>query len=89
VSERFIPLAVIPFMSQWKRLSAKWSAAVTPDTWASTCWAIERCGEGLKNLGDPSWNRYGTRGQQLGVGVHLHASAGLAGKAVVAALERV
>jgi len=26
VSERFIPLAVIPFMSPMKRLSAKWSA---------------------------------------------------------------
>ena len=36
--------------------------------------------KGFKNLGDPYWHPLWNTCQELGVGVHLHASAGLAGK---------
>ncbi len=36
--------------------------------------------KGLKNLGDPFWHPLWDACQELGVGIHLHASAGLAGK---------
>ena len=80
-SERFIPLAVIPFMSPIETIVAEVERVVKAGHLG-----INMLGDpsvavkGLKNLGDPFWNPLWDTCQELGVGVHLHASAGLAGK---------
>lgn len=81
VSERFIPLAAIPFMSPMDTIVAEVERAV-----GAGHLGINMLGDpsaavdGLTNLGDPYWEPLWDLCQQLGVGVHLHASAGLAGK---------
>jgi predicted TIM-barrel fold metal-dependent hydrolase len=81
VSDRFIPLAAIPFMSPMETIVAEVERAV-----GTGHLGINMLGDpsvalkGLKNLGDPSWAPLWSACQELGVGVHLHASAGLAGK---------
>jgi predicted TIM-barrel fold metal-dependent hydrolase len=81
VSDRFIPLAAIPFMSPMETIVAEVERAVSTGHLG-----INMLGDpsvalkGLKNLGDPSWAPLWTVCQELGIGVHLHASAGLAGK---------
>ena len=81
VSERFIPLAVIPFMSPMETIVCEVERAVNAGHMG-----INMLGDpsvavkGLKNLGDPFWEPLWDVCQQLRVGVHLHASAGLAGK---------
>jgi predicted TIM-barrel fold metal-dependent hydrolase len=80
-SERFIPLAVIPFMSPIETIVADVERAVK-----AVHLGINMLGDpsvavkGLKNLSDPFWHPLWNTCQELGVGVHLHASAGLAGK---------
>ena len=81
MSERFIPLAAIPFLSPIETIVAEVERAVK----AGHC-GINMLGDpsvaakGLKSLSDPFWRPLWDACQQLGVGVHLHASAGLAAK---------
>ena len=80
-SERFIPLAAIPFMSSIETIVAEVKRAVQAGHNG-----INMLGDpsvsvkGQKNLSDPFWYPLWETCQELGVGVHLHASAGLAGK---------
>lgn len=80
-SERFIPLAVIPFMSPMATIVAEVERAV-----AAGHLGVNMLGDpsaavkGQKNLGDPFWEPLWAKCQELGVGIHLHASAGLAGR---------
>src|SRR5262245_21026289 len=80
-SERFIPLAVIPFMSPMETIVAEVERAVTAGHLG-----VNMLGDpsvavnGQKNLGDPFWEPLWAKCQELGVGIHLHASAGLAGR---------
>jgi predicted TIM-barrel fold metal-dependent hydrolase len=81
VSDRFIPLAAIPFMSPMETIVAEVERAVRAGHNG-----INMLGDpsvavtGQKNLSDPFWDPLWDACQQLGIGVHLHASAGLAGK---------
>ena len=80
-SRRFIPLAVVPFMSPIKTIVAEVERVVE----AGHC-GINMLGDpsvavkGQKSLADPFWDPLWEVCQRLGVAVHLHASAGLAGK---------
>jgi predicted TIM-barrel fold metal-dependent hydrolase len=81
VSERFIPLAVVPFMSPMETIVGEVERAVSAghngiNMLGDPSVAVK----GLKNLSDPFWYPLWETCQRLGVGVHLHASAGLAGK---------
>lgn len=81
VSERFIPLAALPFMSPMETIVAEVERAVHAGHMGINMLGDPSTAvDGLKNLGDPSWEPLWDVCQQLGVGVHLHASAGLAGK---------
>ena len=81
VSERFIPLAVIPFMSPIETIVGEVERAVKAGHLGINMLADPSVAvQGLKNLGDPFWHPLWDTCQELGVGVHLHASAGLAGK---------
>jgi uncharacterized protein len=81
VSDRFIPLAAIPFMSPMKTIVAEVERAVSTGHLGINMLGDPSAGlKGLKNLGDPSWAPLWSVCQELGIGVHLHASAGLAGK---------
>jgi predicted TIM-barrel fold metal-dependent hydrolase len=80
-SERFIPLAVIPYLSPIDTIVAEVERAVKAghngiNIVADPSVAVK----GLSNLSDPFWAPLLETCQQLGVGMHLHASAGLAGK---------
>ena len=80
-SERFIPLAAIPFMSPIETVVAEVKRAVQAGHNG-----INMLGDpsvsvkGQKNLSDPFWYPLWEVCQELGIGVHLHASAGLSGK---------
>ena len=80
-SERFILLAAIPFMSSIETIVAEVERAVRAGHNG-----INMLGDpsvlvkGQKNLSDPFWYPLWETCQELGVGVHFHASAGLAGK---------
>ena len=81
VSDRFIPLAVIavhePDRNDRRRSRARGEAGhMGINMLADPSVAVK----GLKNLSDPFWHPLWNVCQELGVGVHLHASAGLAGK---------
>lgn len=81
VSERFIPLAAVPFMSPIETIVGEVERAVSAghngiNMLGDPSVAVK----GLKNLSDPFWYPLWETCQLLGVGVHLHASAGLAGK---------
>ena len=81
VSERFIPLAVLPFMSPIETIVAEAERAVEAGHMGINMLADPSvAAKGLKSLGDPFWQPLWDVCQQLGVGVHLHASAGLAGQ---------
>ena len=81
VSDRFIPLAAIPFMSPMKTIVAEVERAVSTGHLGINMLGDPSVGlKGLKNLGDPSWAPLWSVCQELGIGVHMHASAGLAGK---------
>ena len=81
VSERFIPLAVLPFMSPIETIVAEAERAVEAGHMGINMLADPSvAAKGLKSLGDPFWHPLWDACQQLGVGVHLHASAGLAGQ---------
>ena len=80
-SERFIPLAAIPFMSSMETIIAEVERAVKAghngiNMLGDPSVAVK----GLKSLSEPFWYPLWDACQQLGVGIHLHASAGLAGK---------
>jgi predicted TIM-barrel fold metal-dependent hydrolase len=80
-SERFIPLAVIPYLSPMDTIVAEVERAVGighngVNIVADPSVAVK----GLSDLSDPFWAPLWEACQQLGVGIHLHASAGLAGK---------
>ena len=81
VSERFIPLAVIPFLSPMETIVAEVQRAVIAGHNG-----INMLGDpsvsvkGLKNLSDRVWDPLWNVCQELGIGIHLHASAGLSGK---------
>jgi uncharacterized protein len=80
-SQRFIPLAAIPFMSSIDTIVAEVERSVE----AGHC-GINMLGDpsvsvkGQKNLADPFWHPLWESCQEMGIAVHLHASAGLAGK---------
>ena len=81
VSERFIPLAAIPFMSPIETIVAEVERAVKAghngiNMLGDPSVAIK----GQKKLSDPFWYPLWDACQHIGVGIHLHASAGLAGK---------
>lgn len=81
VSERFIPLAVLPFMSPMETIVAEAERAVEAGHMGINMLGDPSvAAKGLKSLGDPFWHPLWDACQQLGVGVHLHASAGLAGQ---------
>ena len=81
VSDRFIPLAAIPFMSPMETIVAEVERAVRIGHLGINMLGDPSVGlTGLKNLGDSSWAPLWLVCQELGIGVHLHASAGLAGK---------
>jgi predicted TIM-barrel fold metal-dependent hydrolase len=81
VSDRFIPLAALPFMSPMETIVAEAERAVKAghngiNMLADPSVAVP----GQKNLADSFWDPLWNVCQELGVGVHLHASAGLSGK---------
>ena len=81
VSDRFIPLAAIPFMSPIETIVAETERAIEAGHLGINMLGDPSAAvKGLKNLGDPFWEPLWNVCQELGVGVHLHASAGLAGK---------
>jgi len=81
VSERFIPLAVIPFLSPIGTIVAEVERAIQLGHGGINMLADPSvAAKGLKNLSDPFWYPLWDACQQLQVGIHLHASAGLAGK---------
>ena len=88
VSDRFIPLAVIPFLSPIETIVAEVQRAVKAGHNG-----INMLGDpsvsvkGLRNLSDRFWDPLWNACQELGVGIHLHASAGLSGKLISAAVE--
>jgi predicted TIM-barrel fold metal-dependent hydrolase len=81
VSARFIPLAAIPFMSPVAVMIREVERAV-----AAGHNGVNMLGDpstavkGLKSLADPVWYPLWNACQELGIGIHLHASAGLAGR---------
>jgi predicted TIM-barrel fold metal-dependent hydrolase len=81
VSDRFIPLAVLPFMSPIEIIVAEVERTVKAGhKGVNMLGDPSVAAQGLKNLSDPFWYSLWEACQELGVGVHLHASAGLAGK---------
>ena len=80
-SERFIPLAAIPFMSPIETIVAEAKRAVQAGHQGINMLADPSVSlKGQKNLSDPFWYPLWETCQELGVGIHLHASAGLSGK---------
>ena len=81
VSDRFIPLAVIPYLSPIETIVQEVERAVK----AGYC-GVNMLGDpgaivkGQKDLSDRVWDPLWDACQNHGVGIHLHASAGLAGK---------
>jgi uncharacterized protein len=81
VSDRFIPLAAVPYMSSIETIVGEVERAVQSGHMGINILADPSVAmPGLKNLSDPFWHPLWNICQELGVGVHLHASAGLAGK---------
>jgi predicted TIM-barrel fold metal-dependent hydrolase len=81
VSERFIPLAVIPYLSPIDTIVAEVEHAVEAGHRGINILGDPSVSvKGLKSLSDPFWHPLWDACQQLHIGVHLHASAGLAGK---------
>ncbi|HWO43664.1 MAG TPA: amidohydrolase family protein [Candidatus Eisenbacteria bacterium] len=81
VSDRFIPLAVIPYMSPIETVVAEVEHAVSAGHGGINILGDPSVAvKGQKNLSDPSWDPLWEACQALNVGIHLHASAGLAGK---------
>jgi predicted TIM-barrel fold metal-dependent hydrolase len=80
VSDRFIPLAVIPFLSPIETIVAEVERAVKGGHKGINMLGHPGISvKGLKNLSDPFWYPLWNACQDLGVGIHLHASAGLSG----------
>ncbi|MEE9143719.1 MAG: amidohydrolase family protein [Candidatus Binatia bacterium] len=81
VSDRFIPLAAIPFLSPIETIVTEVKRAIKAGHGGINMLADPSVSaKGLKNLSDPFWSPLWDTCQQLEVGVHLHASAGLSGK---------
>ena len=81
VSDRFIPLAVIPYLSPIEIIVAEVEHAVKVGHRGINMLADPSVAvKGQKNLAEPFWCPLWEACQTLGVGIHLHASAGLAGK---------
>jgi predicted TIM-barrel fold metal-dependent hydrolase len=80
-SERFIPLAVLPYLSPIETMVAEVERAVAAGHSGINMLADPSVAvNGSSDLSDPLWAPLWDACQQLGVGIHLHASAGLAGK---------
>jgi predicted TIM-barrel fold metal-dependent hydrolase len=80
-SERFIPLAVIPYLSPMDTIVAEVERAVKIGHNGVNIVADPSVlVKGSSDLSDPIWAPLWDACQQLGVAIHLHASAGLAGK---------
>jgi uncharacterized protein len=80
-SDRFIPLAAVPYMSPIETILGEVERAVQSGHMGINVLADPSVAlEGLKNLSDPFWQPLWHACQEMGVGIHLHASAGLAGK---------
>ncbi len=80
-SDRFIPLAAVPYMSPIETIVGEVERAVQSGHMGINVLADPSVAlEGLKNLSDPFWQPLWHACQEMGVGIHLHASAGLAGK---------
>lgn len=81
VSDRFIPLAAVPYMSSIETIVGEVESAVKAGHMGINMLADPSVAvKGLKNLSDSFWHPLWNTCQELGIGVHLHASAGLAGK---------
>jgi uncharacterized protein len=81
VSDRFVPLAVIPYLSPMKTIIDEVEHAVDAGHGGVNMLADPSVAvKGQKNLSEPFWHRLWEACQNLDVGIHLHASAGLAGK---------
>ncbi|MEX0803187.1 MAG: amidohydrolase family protein [Candidatus Binatia bacterium] len=81
VSDRFAPLAIIPYLSPIEIIVAEIEHAVEAGHRGVTILGDPSvAAKEQKNLSDPFWYPLWEACQQLHVGVHLHASAGLAGK---------
>jgi predicted TIM-barrel fold metal-dependent hydrolase len=81
VSDRFIPLAVIPYLSSIETIVAEVEHAVKAGHRGINMLADPSVAvKGQKNLAEPFWYPLWDACQTLGVGIHLHASAGLADK---------
>ena len=80
-SDRFIPLAAVPYMSSIETIVGEIERAVQSGHMGINLLADPSVAvQGLKNLSDSFWQPLWNVCQDMGVGVHLHASAGLAGK---------
>ena len=80
-SDRFIPLAALPYMSSIETIVGEVERAVQTGHMGINLLADPSVAvPGLKNLSDSFWQPLWNICQELGIGVHLHASAGLAGK---------
>jgi predicted TIM-barrel fold metal-dependent hydrolase len=81
VSDRFIPLAAVPYMSSIETIVGEVERAVQTGHMGINILADPSVAvPGLKNLSDSFWQPLWNLCQEMGVGIHLHASAGLAGK---------
>ncbi|TMA63430.1 MAG: amidohydrolase [Deltaproteobacteria bacterium] len=80
-SDRFIPLAAVPYMSPIETIVGEVERAVRSGHMGINLLADPSVAvPGLKNLSDSFWQPLWNVCQDMGVGIHLHASAGLAGK---------
>jgi uncharacterized protein len=81
VSERFIPLCAIPYMSPIATIVAEVERAIQAGHCGINMLADPSTAvNGQRSLADAFWHPLWETCQELGAGVHLHASAGLAGK---------
>jgi predicted TIM-barrel fold metal-dependent hydrolase len=81
VSRRFIPLSAIPYMSPMETIVAEVERAARAGHCGINMLADPSVAvNGQKNLADPFWHPLWEACQRLGIAVHLHASAGLAGR---------
>ncbi|HEX9445250.1 MAG TPA: amidohydrolase family protein, partial [Candidatus Binatia bacterium] len=80
-SRRFVPLAILPFLSPIETIVAETERAIQLGHGGINMLADPSfAAAGLKNLSDPFWEPLWNACQDMGVAVHLHASAGLAGQ---------
>jgi predicted TIM-barrel fold metal-dependent hydrolase len=81
VSDRYIPLAIVPYLCPIEQVVAQVERAVERGHRGITMPAEPGlCLEGARSLYDPFWNPLWDACQELGIPVNWHGSAGLAGE---------